>query len=1789
MSSSAAPSSPHQGKNNNSAAKDASIELRDFVYDVESSAKKILQRSNKKRLDEAIAKKQRERREMYGGTPPSSSKGRYKHVSPDKKQQQSATAAAASSASPGSFQQTVVLQIPAGMKGALEATSKYGFTPSPVKTTMKIDRPSLSVTVSSTATETLASASPIKGKHLSFASAETATFMPQVQANVTPVKTTLSKSLTSPSSLSMPQPPEQNGMSLPPPERVGTPTTPIGGRNAGKNLAMPSPVRTIHSKLHKSPLFTRKMGSTDSKKVQAYRAKKHKQALSSTLGTEVEEEVEDFRISRGIGSILASKGKNKKKGKHQDKLAQVLAQKKSGHASPHKRELQGPISWSLDDLRVKHRCEQRRADSYEAYLRALEEAKVLEREDGVIMAVAEQEPHPIYQLYKDILDQEVTQASNRARARNRMRRFVLDVHTVWVTNLSHLEEHRDLDYQDQDESDAAGEGGTNNKGIAGRRDSDAIYSVSSQIQSIAPTRTFKDAQEHVEKQKDEGEARRAAFLKSASSDLAVSLKTPPALHKPIADPPEFWTLVNGESVLVPDVDKDGENLVMQQSKVFVNRIRRRAKHGEVPQAPLWSATVFNVVTSEENTIVLEEGQVNALVEADQAKEEKERKGKKKEPLSTATIVHKQGIRLQCGDVMVGALASVYIEKQGRRIRVSIKLHFRGRAAFAEANRQTFLPPPSLTLETTTFEVVARLKKQHTVSALDLNFWLAPTNGDSIWRQIIPLLVYSKWTPNLEETDCLTTTADEASQGEEKKADEAAPPKRSKKGRKKGDKNKEGKAENLKASRHAHLLKLTIPQDVTFAATPHHDECDSTVRIGGLTTEDVNEEFPLPLLPGTDDFYSAVATGYELINCLQIVDGELMTTAPLPQPALDSAVPADLKAEKSEAWADETFNCQPPLSLRVSGRIGFHQFCPGVVAVGRKGLWWATNRREGHHIENEDRRVAPEITRPVASYLRDSNLSSSMSVLVNCILALESPLLAPLQMCWEPQEATPPPAMHLEVDCIMPLFMNTPNVLISHPLDSPLDSRTAPTVLVLTRGEVPTDFKEKAPHGTKEKHRRRANMFLKTAFRTKVLASLLSPNEVIPPYVFGVTQKGAQCNTTGVNGRNMWHSEQRCVEQLCRVRGPIDYLYVSKNEFSDVTGGIHNEPNVYTMHMYGYKMNELSKNGEKSFNEQYDNVLNRREAKMKQEALAAKIEAGKLLMDQKRAEQELIVRKEGLAKYENMAKGGGKVGEGLSTRAWLKRVKRSVVISFQHVGTQGWEQRLDPKYNQTFYHNTDPYITPQLGNQWDPPEDWNEDLDEMLGGSAADGIDSRRNSRVDATMEMGRAASRGRSGGYVRLGTRGSDSNNLKSLLDDDVESTGSEVERMVDALAGNDEFIKMIAHKLGVPESQIRGIDRQIPLNPREDETSRSEGFREEEGNKKPGMVTMAGETELADDDDGWSDSDDEVGGAERPGDDSFPQDHVDVRKNFVRDRAAEEAFNTRFHGNKGEWKSVEEGAKKKLEIPKLGIEGKINIAAPLESLEAHVGVRGYGWRRLGKEKVSKSFFAMKEHKIDKCTGEMFNKPSKASMVGMVDPKDAVDHDVNEDQFEKTTFESMFIRNVLDDIDRCVKMTEVRVQREKMLMDESVNSLQEIINVQPSEFTTVDQLVAKDNEEKSDEMIAADNAHKAILAVKNANFDDLETVLDDGVQIDTKDEYGNTLLILACQQGNKRMAKFLLRRGALINSQNNLGNTVLHYLHEYKNTALFEYMKAKGADDSLINADGTTCYEGLKKDKVDEI
>ncbi|KAJ1495501.1 ankyrin repeat-containing domain protein, partial [Baffinella frigidus] len=81
--------------------------------------------------------------------------------------------------------------------------------------------------------------------------------------------------------------------------------------------------------------------------------------------------------------------------------------------------------------------------------------------------------------------------------------------------------------------------------------------------------------------------------------------------------------------------------------------------------------------------------------------------------------------------------------------------------------------------------------------------------------------------------------------------------------------------------------------------------------------------------------------------------------------------------------------------------------------------------------------------------------------------------------------------------------------------------------------------------------------------------------------------------------------------------------------------------------------------------------------------------------------------------------------------------------------------------------------------------------------------------------------------------------------------------------------------------------------------------------------------------------------------------------------------------------------------------------------------------------------------------------------------------------------------------------------------------------------------------------------------------------------VDLKDETGNTLTNIAAQNGHKSIIKALLRRGGGLNTQNHNGQTPLHFCFTYGFTDLGNYLISKGADDTVQNFAGLTCYEGL--------
>jgi len=126
-----------------------------------------------------------------------------------------------------------------------------------------------------------------------------------------------------------------------------------------------------------------------------------------------------------------------------------------------------------------------------------------------------------------------------------------------------------------------------------------------------------------------------------------------------------------------------------------------------------------------------------------------------------------------------------------------------------------------------------------------------------------------------------------------------------------------------------------------------------------------------------------------------------------------------------------------------------------------------------------------------------------------------------------------------------------------------------------------------------------------------------------------------------------------------------------------------------------------------------------------------------------------------------------------------------------------------------------------------------------------------------------------------------------------------------------------------------------------------------------------------------------------------------------------------------------------------------------------------------------------------------------------------------------------------------------------------------------------------DEEANNEEALAAsgmteDDVEDVFSASRHGRLDDIEYLLNKGMPVDVRDEWGNTLLTIACQNGNKRVAKLVLRRGANINARNHKGNTPLHYCYHYGyGDTLGEYLVSKGADANSRNNAGRPTRDGI--------
>ncbi len=108
--------------------------------------------------------------------------------------------------------------------------------------------------------------------------------------------------------------------------------------------------------------------------------------------------------------------------------------------------------------------------------------------------------------------------------------------------------------------------------------------------------------------------------------------------------------------------------------------------------------------------------------------------------------------------------------------------------------------------------------------------------------------------------------------------------------------------------------------------------------------------------------------------------------------------------------------------------------------------------------------------------------------------------------------------------------------------------------------------------------------------------------------------------------------------------------------------------------------------------------------------------------------------------------------------------------------------------------------------------------------------------------------------------------------------------------------------------------------------------------------------------------------------------------------------------------------------------------------------------------------------------------------------------------------------------------------------------------------------------------------HKVFRRVRHGRVADVAAAVSSGVDVDIRDRFGNTPLVVAAQNDRKRISKLLVKAGADLNAANVAGNSALHYCYAYGHFDLAEFLQRKGADVSVRNEAGVAPRDVLEGD-----
>ena len=99
------------------------------------------------------------------------------------------------------------------------------------------------------------------------------------------------------------------------------------------------------------------------------------------------------------------------------------------------------------------------------------------------------------------------------------------------------------------------------------------------------------------------------------------------------------------------------------------------------------------------------------------------------------------------------------------------------------------------------------------------------------------------------------------------------------------------------------------------------------------------------------------------------------------------------------------------------------------------------------------------------------------------------------------------------------------------------------------------------------------------------------------------------------------------------------------------------------------------------------------------------------------------------------------------------------------------------------------------------------------------------------------------------------------------------------------------------------------------------------------------------------------------------------------------------------------------------------------------------------------------------------------------------------------------------------------------------------------------------------------------LAVLQNNIEGVEENIKAGTDLNAKDQFGSTPLIIAATFGRVEISKMLTDAGVDPNIKSNEGSTALHIASLFGRTEIVKYLLDRGADRSIRNNFGSTAYD----------